>query len=202
MGVDRVAQPEYAGDEFVQGDALAFIERYGGDFDFIHASPPCQRYSMMTHIAGDRDNHPDLIPPTRTLLRRIGRPWQIENVAGSSVRADVLLCGASFGLRVLRHRYFELGRWHCRAPVHHPHRGRVAGHRHGQLFNGPYLPVYGDGGSKGSTAQWREALGIDWTWSRHSLAEAIPPAYTAWLFGQFIGADPLVRFPVQRVPSG
>jgi DNA (cytosine-5)-methyltransferase 1 len=29
--------------------------------------------------------------------------------------------------------------------------------------------------------QWQDALGIHWTTDRRELAEAIPPAYTAWI---------------------
>jgi DNA (cytosine-5)-methyltransferase 1 len=58
----------------------------------------------------------------------------------------------------------------------------VQGWRHGVWSDGPYRAVYGDGGGKGSVEEWREAMGIDWTWDRKSIAEALPPAYT-----QFIG---------------
>jgi hypothetical protein len=77
-------------------------------------------------------------------------------------------------------------------PEHKPHRGRVAGWRHGEYFDGPYFAVYGLGGGKGTVAQWQTAMGIDWTTERHEIAEAIPPAYT-----EFIGAgliDNLLSF--------
>ncbi len=69
------------------------------------------------------------------------------------------------------------------------------GMRHGQWFTGPYFAVYGQGGGKGTVAQWQQAMGIDWTDVRRELAEAIPPAYTQWigrqsalqLFGQTLG---------------
>jgi site-specific DNA-cytosine methylase len=41
--------------------------------------------------------------------------------------------------------------------------------------------TYGEGGGKGSVDEWREAMGIDWTWERKSIAEAIPPAYTEFI---------------------
>jgi hypothetical protein len=103
----------------------------------------------------------------------------IENVAGAPLRKDLMLCGEMFGLRVIRHRFFEFSDVRL-APVavHKAHRGRVSGMRHGEWFEGPYYAVYGEGGGKGSVAEWREAMGIDWTWNRKSIAEAIPPAYS------------------------
>ena len=99
-------------------------------------------------------------------------PNVIENVQGSSLRRDVTLCGEMFGLAVIRHRYFEMGGWTPTAPAHVPHRGRVAGMRHGEWFTGPYFAVYGEGGGKGTVAQWQAAMGIDWTSERREIAEA------------------------------
>jgi len=71
-GIDISPQPRYPF-PFVQGDALDFVREHGGEFDFIHASPPCQRYTLAQRIQG-RD-HPDLIAPTRAALQATGRPW-------------------------------------------------------------------------------------------------------------------------------
>jgi hypothetical protein len=181
LGVDIDPQPNYCGDDFVQGDALKFIAEHGHKFTARHASPPCQASSAMTkgnRGRGWSDTHVDLIPETRFLLEASSAPFVIENVQGSSVRRDLTLCGEMFGLEVIRHRYFEVHGFAATQPVHVPHRGRVAGYRHGEWFDGPYFAVYGDGGGKGSVAQWQRAMGIDWVTDRHSLAEAIPPAYT------------------------
>jgi hypothetical protein len=58
--------------------------------------------------------------------------------------------------------------------------------RHGLWFEGPYFAVYGNGGGKGTVAQWQDAMDIHWTSVRKSIAEAIPPAYTEWIGRQFI----------------
>ncbi len=79
-GVDIVNQPRYGGDEFVQCDALDFVTWRGRGFDVIHASPPCQRYSLAQRIQ-DRE-HPDLVGPTRQILLDLGLPYVIENVEG------------------------------------------------------------------------------------------------------------------------
>lgn len=146
------------------------------DFDAIHASPPCQGYTALAAVHGNE--WPKLIPETRELLDSTGLPYVIENVQGAPVRRDLVLCGEMFGLGVIRHRYFELGGWIATAPAHVKHRGRVRGWRHGEYFDGPYLAVHGDGGGKGSVAEWQQAMGIDWTDVRREIAEAIPPAYT------------------------
>jgi len=97
-----------------------------------------------------------------------------------------MLCGEMFNIDVIRHRVFETNVWIWQPP-HTPHRGRVAGCRHGEWFSGPYFAVYGDGGGKGSLQQWRDAMGIDWM-TKPELAEAIPPAYTEYIGGQLLQA--------------
>jgi DNA (cytosine-5)-methyltransferase 1 len=185
VGVDIDPQPNYPF-EFVQGDALQYLAKHGREFDAIHASPPCQGYTALKAVHGNV--WPLLIEPTRRMLDQIGVPYVIENVQGAPVRRDLTLCGEMFGLRVIRHRFFELGGWTASRPAHIPHRGRVAGWRHGEFFDGPYFAVYGNGGGKGTVAQWQDALGIDWTSDRRELAEAIPPAYTEHIGRQLIRA--------------
>jgi hypothetical protein len=188
-GVDLTPQPRYCGNEFIQGDAIEFIKAHGSEYDLIHAGPPCQHDCTLT--AGTnrgKFTYPDLLEPTREALESTGRPYVIEQPPGRAskrMRVDVTLCGEMFGLAVIRHRNFELGGWSVARPKHKPHRGRVAGMRHGQWFTGPYFAVYGEGGGKGTVAQWQAAMGIGWTDVRREIAEAIPPAYGRWLGGQF-----------------
>jgi len=185
VGVDIEDRPRYPF-PFVRDDALSVLQwlldgetigPFGlDDFDAIHASPPCQGYTALAAVHGNE--WPKLIEPVRELLEQTGLPYVIENVQGAPVRRDLTLCGEMFGLGVIRHRYFELGGWTMLQPQHVPHRGRVAGWRHGEWFDGPYFAVYGNGGGKGSVEQWQDAMGIDWTSDRIELAEAIPPRYT------------------------
>lgn len=184
VGVDIDPQPNYPYEHHV-GDALLYAAEHGHRFDAIHASPPCQTHSALTEgnrkRPGWSDDHVDLIPETRVLLDRIGKPYVIENVAGAPIRKDVMLCGEMFGLAVIRHRFFELGGWSASAPAHPPHRGRVQGWRHGVHYDGPYFAVHGDGGGKGSVADWQAAMGIDWTGVKREIAEALPPVYTEYV---------------------
>ena len=190
-GVDIAPQPRYCGDDFVQGDAVEFIRRHGHKFDFIHAGPPCQHDCTLTAgTNAKRGNaYPDLLEPTRNALVSTGRPFVIEQPPGRAsqrMRVDIKLCGEMFDLGVLRHRNFELNSWSATQPAHRKHRGRVAGFRHGEWFNGPYFAVYGEGGGKGSVADWQRAMGIDWTGVRKEIAEAIPPAFAEYLGKAFL----------------
>ena len=183
VGVDIEPQPDYPF-EFVQADALEYLVANYGDFDAIHASPPCQASATLTKGTNKGREYVNLIPQTRAVLGQLAMPSVMENVPGSDLRRDLVLCGEMFGLGVIRHRYFELQNWSAEQPEHVTHRGRVSGWRHGGWFDGPYFAVYGDGGSRGTIEQWQQAMGIDWVSDRKHLAEAIPPAYT-----EFIGAQ-------------
>ncbi len=186
VGVDIAPQPHYPF-EFHQGDALTYVADHWQEFDAIVGSPPCQASAMLTKGTNKGRLYVNLIPATRELFSQLPVPTVIENVQGSDLRRDITLCGEMFGLAVIRHRYFELDGWSAPQPSHQPHRGRVAGYRHGEWFDGPYFAVYGEGGGKGSVTQWQQAMGIDWTDDRTSIAEAIPPAYTEYIGGHLLG---------------
>ena len=186
VGVDLRPQPHYPF-TFLQGDwleqGLPVAQRWlaeGLPFA-VHASPPCQAYSSMTKRWARSSAHPDLVAPTRELLRSLRVPYVIENVMGAPLEAPTMLCGSMFGLRsgrwqLYRHRIFEASfdLWPPASCAH----------------EGPALPVYG--GSGGSSKRdglkfpgveaWREGMGIDWM-TVAELGQSIPPAYT-----QHIGA--------------
>ena len=44
-GMDIKPMPRYPF-KFIQGDALEYLAAHGAEYDVIHASPPCQAYSM------------------------------------------------------------------------------------------------------------------------------------------------------------
>lgn len=186
VGVDIAPQPDYPF-RFIEADAVQVLRAFGSTFDAIHASPPCQASSALTKGTNRGRRYPQLIPVVQATLARLhGIPSVLENVQGSYIRRDLTLCGEMFGLDVIRHRYFELGGFTATAPPHKPHRGRVRGWRHGTYYDGPYVAVYGEGGGKGSVAEWQAAMGIDWTSDRKSIAEAIPPHFTEYIGHQLI----------------
>src|SRR5260221_1491323 len=54
VGVDVNPQPHYPF-EFHQADALDYLSKHWHEFDVIHASPPCQKYSRITKISSKRE---------------------------------------------------------------------------------------------------------------------------------------------------
>jgi DNA (cytosine-5)-methyltransferase 1 len=184
-GVDILPQPRYAGDHFCQADimevGLPALLRELGPFDAIHASPPCLLFTSLHRAT--QAAHIDLVTPLRPQLLAAGLPFVIENVPGAPLVNPVLLCGTMFGLRVRRHRLFEL---HPQPPlVLLPPcscRGRVAsgeliGHRvAGRVAAGRRMPP------RYTEAERRAAIGVEWITARGA-RQAIPPAYT-----EFIGA--------------
>lgn len=178
VGVDINQQPNYPY-EFHQADALAWLAEHGADeFDAIHASPPCQAYSLATlrHGARHAANHPDLVAPTRAALDATGLPYVIENVEGAPLRRDLVLCGEMFGLRVHRHRVFECGGFVPMRIPHAPHRLKGAAHNC-DLREGHARQIAGNYADHDDASR---AMGIDWM-TRRELAQAIPPAYTEYI---------------------
>lgn len=156
------------------------------DFDAIHASPPCQKFTAYRRRgAGVGDAYLNLIPQTRELLVRTGLPWVIENVEGArgELHDPMVLCGSSFGLDVRRHRLFE-----SNAPL-----GLTPPCDH--AWQTPRFPPATNRSNLRRTVEvgvWRiplhvqqRAMEIDWTDLR-GLSEAIPPAYTEWIGLQLI----------------
>lgn len=186
IGVDLRPQPRYPL-PFVQADALEYLTQHGREYDAIHASPPCQRYSKATKVHGTSAvlEHPDLVSPCRLLLRTIGRPWIIENVVGAPLHNPAMLCGTMFGLRVFRHRLFETS-FLWLAPSHPRHDGSTGAHRgYSTLASGRngYICVVGNNFIRTEGAA---AMGIDWPTTRRELAQAIPPAYTRFIGQQLL----------------
>lgn len=184
-GIDLAPQPRYPYD-FVQADALAFVLEHGAEFDFIHASPPCQFDSDCQRLQGN--DHPDLIGVTRTALEATGRPFVIENVRGAlpKLRTPVLLCGGMFGMATYRHRYFEPGGGFCFVQPRH------ARHTAPQAKMGRPVPPghYGQFiGNFSGVDLARQVMGVPWM-NRDGIRECIPPAYTE-LIGRAVVASRL-----------
>ena len=197
VGVDIKPQPRYPF-EFVQRDALDVLREWTWEneisFDAIHASPPCQAYSVLRR-ANIGVEYPDLIAPTRALLQQTGLPWVIENVPGSPTRHMVVLCGSMFGLgsnsrQLRRHRNFETS-----FPMMSPpcvHVGEAIGVYGGgptgryTLESGAKKDYYNRrGGYQGTVAEKQEAMGIDWM-NASEINQAIPPAYTEFIGHQLM----------------
>lgn len=175
VGVDVKYQPNYPY-EFHQGDALEYLREHGHEFDAIHASPPCQAYSVTNSLHGNE--HPQLLEPVRELLIATGKPYVIENVVGAPMDPFITLCGSSFGLNVRRHRRFESSHVLFAPECRH------------DLYPEP-IEVVGMGGPSPrhrkprGLSEARAVMGIDWM-NRYELTQAIPPAYTEFIGTQLL----------------
>jgi DNA (cytosine-5)-methyltransferase 1 len=186
-GLDIEPQPRYCGDAFVQADAIEYVIAHGHEYDFIHASPVCQRYSRTKSL--HPNEYPDLIPATRAALIATGRPYVIENVVGAPLIEPVSLCGRMFGLPLYRHRLFECS-FFLLTPSHPAHTERTTSYR------GPDTQARRNAARRSAAIvtvvghnfylpDGVRAMGIDWM-NRRELSQAIPPAYSefigrAWL---------------------
>ena len=194
VGVDIAPQPRYPFRHICQDalEYLADIEYIRQNFDAIHASPPCQLYSLSTAPQrAQGKQYPDLVSPIRVAIEQIGLPWVIENVPNAPIRADIMLYGHMFGLNVIRWRHFETGNWYAMQPG--------VPQRVGTVNSGDYISVYGKGGYRKSTDMprgwrpkfdqgsvlrtWHYAMGIpkEYEFRDVEIAEGIPPAYTRYI---------------------
>ncbi len=199
-GVDNEKKTTYAGDVFILGDALEILRdvEFCRQFDAIHASPPCQKFSTSTALARSQGKtYPNLIPETRALLDEIGLPYIIENVPTAPIRPDIVLHGWMFGLHVMRKRAFEITGWWAMQP----------GVRQcpGSIKSGDFISVFGKAGYRRSREQcrirpigwlpyfhqgtirktWAYAMGIppEYDFKDTEISEGIPPAYSRYLGG-------------------
>lgn len=188
VGVDIEPQPHYPF-EFIQADALEFLAEHGHEFDFIHASPPCQAYCRISGRSrkAQRRKYPDLVKPTRDALMVTGVPWVMENVEEAPLINPVCLCGSMFGLDVRRHRHFESSIVILAPPCDHskqlPRFRTLDSRRAGKLAC--VIGVHGHLNYPGEFELRCAAMGIDWM-TNEELTQAIPPAYTEFIGRQMM----------------
>lgn len=184
VGVDIVPMPRYPF-KFIQADALEYVAAHGHEFDCIHASPPCQAYSVTSHLSSGL--HPQLVEQTRAALVATGKTYVIENVPGAPLQEALLLCGTMFDLDVLRHRLFECNPIIWFPPASCSHDGKATGNRcrragitrtPSQLLDGYRFVTVA--GNNYLASEGRLAMGIDWM-NKRELSQAIPPSYTQWI---------------------
>lgn len=202
VGVDNRARvgKRYPG-RFIHGDALEHLFHHGDEFDAIHASPPCQRFTHGNVAGNQADRHPDLITPTRAMLDELtGRPWVIENVPRSPLRHPLVLCGSMFGLTTTdedgtplvlrRHRWFESNMpLTAPGPCRHVRGEQVAGSYGGARRDKDEARKIRKGGYVPAREVQERLLGITWM-TGHGLTQAVPPAYTQWVGRQLAGWEP------------
>jgi hypothetical protein len=210
-GQDLRPQPRYVerfgAANFSQVDStdptiLRDAMRRTGAFLSIH-SPPCKSYSS-THMRGEAAD-PPLIRETRAALREVGRLHVIENVVGATdeLERSLLLRGEDFGEHVSRPRIFEANfplvldealrvpgaalrarscvgfrrRWRRLDPFGRPEMC--------DCCNGNLWAPQGDKPLRCSTVDCARAMGVDDDHMDYEgLAQAIPPVYAQYIFGQ------------------
>lgn len=194
VGVDIRPQPRYPF-AFIQHDALTLDPRFLRSFDAIHASPPCQGYTLMQHAPGAK-GAPRLIAAVRAMLDATDLAYVIENVEGarSEMVDPIMLCGTPFGLgaqgcELRRHRLFEsnvkLAAPSCSHSVG-PVIGVYGGHarKRAAKHGGRGTKDIWDGGHAAAAS---EAMGMHWA-TLAEMSEAIPPAYTRHIGCQLVRA--------------
>jgi DNA (cytosine-5)-methyltransferase 1 len=187
VGVDHRPMPRYPF-QFVQADALEYLACFWPQFDVIHASPPCQRYSMMSRNLGTSARYPDLVEIVVGGLERLAVPFVVENVPGAPIRPSLTLRGSHFGLRLARHRHFQSNiiPFNLLPPcAHHDEMitaygsGTPVWMRERRRRQGKPLNIRND--------EIALAMGIDWM-TRAEMDQAIPPAYTEFIGKQLLQA--------------
>jgi DNA (cytosine-5)-methyltransferase 1 len=200
VGVDIELQPNYPF-PYCKMDALLALDLLIGKrriwdiydnywtlamFSAIHASPPCQDYSVTKTLLKGKQ-YPRLITDTRERLVAAGKPYIIENVIGSKIPKQptldgingVMLCGTSFGLNIKRHRLFETSFPVPTLPCNHTlkiidiYGDKTRLRKNRELFPesiGADIEVY-----------WKNHIGVDWMKNREEWREAIPPVYTKYI---------------------
>ena len=192
VGVDIEPQPNNP-HTFIQADAIEYLAAHGHEYDAIHASPPCQHYSSTRNL--HNVEYPDLIDKLREVLEFMGVFYVIENVPGAPLIAPHQLCGSMFGLRVRRHRLFEVVfpadfMWpQCNHAEQGPIVTVAGGGPNPASFNRP--SGGGPHRKPKDIADAKDAMGIDWPMTRAEINEAIPPAYTQWI------GERMLEWPVQ-----
>jgi DNA (cytosine-5)-methyltransferase 1 len=169
--------------EYIRRDVMTLRPEDLEGFDLIHASPPCQTYSVTKHLRvaqGKSTSKQDLLAQVRSLLVVSEIPYVIENVKGAPLIDPVQLCGSAFGLKVRRHRLFESSMKLRGTDCHHKEQGKPVG-----IYGSMRDEIPGGGHTAKTMDQAHEAMGIDWMiWGE--LVEAIPPAYTHYIGQQIL----------------
>lgn len=183
VDIEQKMRTRYSFD-FVCADALGLTYEFLEDFDFIHASPPCQAYSKITP---DKSRHMRLIAATHLMLAAVAKPYCIENVEGSGreLRPNLVMNGAAFGLPSDRRRYFHVTGLEARRLLMN-------------VRDGAHIRIHGGTATRGDVIQ---AMGLQVIPARRlslltqkGMEQGIPPAMTRWIAEN--------RFPCRKAMIG
>lgn len=181
-GIDFIYQKKYPFN-FIQDDAIDFLTKFGANFDFIHASPPCQLWA--SGYNPNRDQYPDLITPLRDILTNLDKPYIIENVIKAPLKIPIMICGGGLGIKyenmqLHRHRIFESNLNLVGMPCK-----KIADITATITGSGTPTGTLQKLGRGLKIGEKRALMGMPWA-SVKGLAEAVPPAYTLYLGKQVL----------------
>jgi len=91
--------------ETVTMDLLEETPDVKADLGLFH--PKCTRYSEMTSISGEPEEHENQIPRAREIARETCEHWIIENKSNAPLEDATVLDGKMFGLPIAYERGFE-----------------------------------------------------------------------------------------------
>lgn len=169
IGVDKRRKVRYPFG-FIHADVLTLDYDFLLSFDFIHASPPCQPYSQLSHLA-KTDMDKTVLPRTLLMLEAAGKPYVVENNPLAPIRADIQLDGSMFGLALKRRRIFQTNLRSASYPCETSFRE-----------NSGVVTVAGNMSTLEAASK---AMAINWM-SKQGINQAIPPVYTEWIFLQVL----------------
>ena len=192
VGIDNKVHKNYPG-HFIQGNAL-YPPVNILDFDFVWASPPCQRFSVGSKARGFNNylNHPNFIPQVRKLLKE--HPMTVmENVVQAPLHTSLLLTGQSFsgylGMhRLWRKRAFELSFWCWGLPLGKVPYGSICITK--SMCSNRHYYRRKKMGLKGRPPKWKckwvMGIPLKYEMTYSEIGEAVPPPYAKFIAEQAI----------------
>lgn len=184
VGVDIANMRDRYAFDFLQADCIQLTYDFLDQFDFIHASPPCQAYSYLTP---NPERHMRLVAATKLMLYATGKPHVVENVQGAvkDLRPNLSLDGHAVGLPMERRRYFYISAW----PATHTQQVLGTGETvviHGRNYNNRDELIRAFGLRDYVSDSRLSYL------TRDGIEEGIPPAMTHWITERLYGEKLLI----------
>lgn len=194
VGVDLADMRSKYAFDFMQASITILDYGFLSQFDLIHASPPCQWYSVCTPAA-IKQNHWRSIPPTRAMLDVANVPFVIENVSGAKrdLEPNLSIEGRHFGLPLKRTRFFHASFRVAAPPIRHqkeimyPHGNFLKRDELIEAFGLEIIPI-----------EARAKL------TREGIKQGIPPAFTRYIASYWrpgIHAIATHQKPEARIPA-
>lgn len=173
-GIDYLKKKRYPF-KFILDEAIPYLINHWHEYDAIHMSPPCQKYS--SDNTGDKTNCSADLEKLLIFCGYIPIPWIIENVPNAPLPKTISLLGPQFNLCVIRKRIF-----YSNIMLFEP--ATVKQKR--KYYPGKKIFTITGNGEKGDTvSSWSKAIKIDWM-TRNGLRQSIPPAYTEFIGNQLM----------------